>query len=229
MTWRLPPSASTTSCRRRRRRRRPLRPPRCPGRPGPGARACPAARGSARESSAHRVAGEVGEERVEHGQPVDVGAGLVVERGRQAGQLRGEHLGPRHVEPEADDDRRDLPAHDERLGQDAGQLAVADEQVVGPLQLGAHPGHLLARGRGRERRRPGSGAAAGRRRRGARGRAATGWRRAARSPRGASQRRPSRPRPAVWWSATRTVPKAAPDAGHGQEIGVGRTGLTPHA
>ena len=48
-------------------------------------------------------------------------------------------------------------------------------------------------------------------------------------PGGASQRRPSRPRPAVWWSATRTVPKARPRPGHGQEIGVGRTGRRRHA
>ena len=42
------------------------------------------------------------------------------------------------------------------------------------------------------------------------------------APAGASQRRPSRPRPAVWWSATATTPSAAPGPGLVEQVPVGR-------
>ena len=80
------------------------------------------------------------------------------------------------------------------------------QQVVGPLERRRPP-----RPRPRRRRpRPGppppctDGARSG----GRTGRRRTDTSRAA--PGGASQRRPSRPRPAVWWSATATSPSGAP-------------------
>ena len=117
--------------------------------------------------------------------------------------------GPGHVDPDPDDHARRgrrCPAENSASASTPASFACrADQQVVGPLQHRLHAGHLRTgvRPRQRHRRRaqvhsvpPHAG------------RSRTEASRFA--PGGDSQRRSSRPRPAVWWSATTTRPSGAP-------------------
>src|SRR5262245_59863552 len=74
---------------------------------------------------------------------VDRMAGQLLERHRTRSYV-GWRLVPADVEADADDDAVEGawigPAH--RLGEDAGQLPTAVEEVVGPLELGRHRGQL---------------------------------------------------------------------------------------
>ena len=83
--------------------------------------------------------------------------------------------------------------------------SIADQEVVGPFERGARAGHSAGLG-GREGHPPPWTDGVGRRevRVGSR----TDISRFA--PGGASHRRPRRPRPAVWWSATRHHPAGGP-------------------
>ena len=83
---------------------------------------------------------EPGEEPVEQIGPVDGTTGFPVARRRGRGQV-GRQPTPRDVATDADDDgaHRTAAGH-VGFGEHAGELAVPDDQVVGPLELGGEPG-----------------------------------------------------------------------------------------
>ena len=207
----------------RRSARRPVRrchfrrghPRRCqcrPGRPGRPGRASGTGRaarrragGDRRRSRGPRPWPELGEECLQQRLAVDRPAGRV-------GQARPAGVGwagPIDVAADADDDgHRSWRSAGRRcvgLGEHAGQLVVADEQVVRPLHGRPDAGHRPAgRGGGEGDRGGAEVEVVGERT----GRSRTETSRLL--PGGASHRRPSRPRPAVWWSATATRPAGAP-------------------
>ena len=119
------------------------------------------------------------------------------QRARAVAQLRREVVG---AQGDVDADPEDRPALPRpRLGEDAGDLAPVEQDVVGPLdrRRGAdRVGDRDARG-DREQRRD---LAQHERHRAARAAAAT------------STSRPWRPRPATWWSVVTSVPCGAPAA-----------------
>ena len=160
---------SRRTCRGRRAARRPRRRSPSPPAPRPGS-STRTRRPSVTERGAVAIADVGGqrvvrgEQRPQHVERVDP----VAEPGRAVRR-------PPDVEPHPDDDRPGGVA----LGEDPGQLAVADEQVVRPLQDDLDAGDL----RGRRRRPPGRRAGSARpgapARRG-RGSTRAGWTRAGR-------------------------------------------------
>src|SRR5262249_91312 len=144
---------------------------------------------------------------VEKGATVDGVTGFEVARGSRRGDL-GWELVPVDVHAGADDDGVAVA-----FGEDPRQLAVADDEVVGPLQAGREPRdprHGLPPPRAAPAAGPPPHAidTAGARPGPRAGRSSP----AARSdaPGGATHPRPRRPRPAVWKSATATRPSGAP-------------------
>ena len=155
-------------------------------------------RGRLEIGEAGLVAGEEGVEQLVAGGRA---ATLEVAGRRDAHQLVGD-LGPVDVDPDPDDH-----GVARRLGQDPGELAVADEQVVRPLQRSRRPRWSPTPPRPSRPRRPST----------------TWWRslgresRAGAAPTRAATRRavrsrsgPGGPDPPVWWSATTTSPSGAP-------------------
>ena len=117
-------------------------------------------------------------------------------------------VGKRGVDAHADDGGRpDAPVHP--LGEDAADLAVVDQHVVGPLQFRAHAGGR-ARSRRRRRDRLSSGQPQPARQTGTADGGRSSTEIASEVPGGASQTRVNRPRPVRWWSATSTWPDSAP-------------------
>ena len=86
-------------------------------------------------------------------------------------------------------------------------LRPPDEQVVGPLQVGRDAGDVS---HGRLARREGDGLGRAVRATRAVGAGRSRIEHSSDAPGGACHVRPRRPRPAVWWSATSTVPAGAP-------------------
>ena len=135
---------------------------------------------------------------------VDRSAGDERQRGRLGhGQLVG---GLGAVDADADHGGG-RPVVLDPLEQDPAQLVAAGEHVVGPLQADLDARDPAYGGRGRDagqQRQPRPPLRAGR----PRGRAGT--RRSASCAAGVTHSRPSRPRPAVWCSATSTSPSPSP-------------------
>ena len=164
------------------------------------------------EQTAPRSRGARG---VEIAEPVDVPGEERVEQ-RRAGRPDGRPRGctrsrssassagtsvHSHVHAEADHQRVAR-----RLGEDPAQLALAHEEVVRPLHARPRPRWSPRPPRpspARPRSRAGGAAPPG-----AAGRSSTEA--SSDAPGGATHVRPSRPRPAVWWSATATTPAGAP-------------------
>ena len=124
----------------------------------------------------------------------------------------------------ADHDGRARSGVSTRSARTPQTLRPEQQHVVRPLEVGGQvgllpdpvgdrePGQQRQPGPPVERRRP--------------GRTSTDI--AMLVPGGAVQVRPSRPRPADWWSATSTLPAGAPVAGGLGQVGVGGPGLVDH-
>ena len=137
---------------------------------------------------------------------------------------RAARLGCRcDVDPHAQPRRPGRVGRLDPFGQDPADFAAADQHVVGPLQHApAAPAHAPRRpsataspaSSGSQVQRAGSHVV---------GRSSTDM--AIPVPGGAVQVRPSRPRPADWWSVISTLPGRLAGAGPRGQIGVGRAGL----